>query len=317
MSTTARVGGFVLGLAAVAGAATALGVVVGPVETETLSHGDGHQGSAKQAPPRSPALPRGLMVSEDGYTLQVLNDRIEKPGAIVLRFRVTDREGGAVTAYHESHGEDLHLIVVRRDLTEFQHVHPMLGASGTWTVPLDFSSAGEYRVIADFRPEGSGIGYTLGHDVSVAGRYEPTPLPGPTRSVRVDGYEVRLNGDLAPGKTSSLTFSVTRDGVPVSDLQPYLGAYGHLVALRDHDLTYLHVHPEGGPDDDRAVAGPDISFAAEVPSMGDFRLFLDFRHDGQVHTAAFTLNAASARPARPTPSGSGSSDEPHDEAPHH
>ena len=41
-----------------------------------------------------------------------------------------------------------------------------------------------------------------------------------------------------------LTLTVTKDGQPVTDLQPYLGAYGHLVALRAGDLAYLHVHPE-------------------------------------------------------------------------
>ena len=60
-----------------------------------------------------------------------------------------------------------------------------------------------------------------------------------------------------------LTATVSRDGEPVTDLQPYLGAYGHLVALRDGDLGYLHVHPEGdtGP-------GPEIAFGTEFPSAG-------------------------------------------------
>src|SRR5438477_3662407 len=54
---------------------------------------------------------------------------------------------------------------------------------------------------------------------------------------------------------------VAQDGY----LQPYLGAYGHLVALRDGDLAYLHVHPDGAPGDGRTAAGPDVVFHAEVP----------------------------------------------------
>ena len=63
----------------------------------------------------------------------------------------------------------------------------------------------------------------------------------------MDGYTVTLDGDLTAGADAKLTLSVSRDGKPVTDLQPYLAAYGHLVALRDGDLAYLHVHPEGRP----------------------------------------------------------------------
>jgi hypothetical protein len=87
---------------------------------------------------------------------------------------------------------------------------------------------------------------------------------------------------------------ISRDGRPVSDLQPYLGAYGHLVALRDGDLAYLHVHPDGAPGDGRTAAGPEVAFHAEVPSAGAYRLYLDFRHAGRVHTAEFTAVAANS-----------------------
>ena len=99
----------------------------------------------------------------------------------------------------------------------------------------------------------------------------------------VGGYEVTLDGELEPGESSAVTATVTRDGEPVTDLEPYLGSYGHLVALREGDLAYLHVHPEdAGP-------GPEVPFVAEVPSAGRYRLFLDFQHAGVVRTAAFTL----------------------------
>ena len=126
---------------------------------------------------------------------------------------------------------------------------------------------------------------------------------------------LKLAGDLVPGTSSALTLRVSRDGTPVSDLQPYLGAYGHLVALRDGDLANLHVHPDGAPGDGRTVAGPDITFHAQVPSAGTYRLYLDFQHNGTVRTAEFTAVAgdAAARkpspPAQPRPSG-------HDDQPH-
>ena len=77
----------------------------------------------------------------------------------------------------------------------------------------------------------------------------------------------------------------------MTDLDPYLEAYGHLVALRVGDLAYLHVHPEGAPGDGRTPPGPDVTFSAQVPTAGTYRLFLDFSHGGRVHTAEFTVEA--------------------------
>jgi hypothetical protein len=119
----------------------------------------------------------------------------------------------------------------------------------------------------------------------------------------VDGYEVQLTGDLVAGQASPLTLTVRKDGQPVTDLQPYLAAYGHLVALRDGDLAYLHVHPEGAPGDGRTAAGPEIDFVAEVPSAGTYRLFLDFQHDGVVRTAEFTAATSGAGAVAAEPAG--------------
>jgi hypothetical protein len=174
---------------------------------------------------------------------------------------------------------------VRRDLSGFRHVHPTRSADGLWSVPLTLTDPGQYRVFADFQPADRAEGLTLGVDVPVAGAYRPTPLPAPSTTAEVDGYRVELTGTLAPGASSKLTLTVTKDGRPVTDLQPYLGAFGHLVALRDGDLAYLHVHPEeSGP-------GPAITFHAEVPSAGAYRLYLDFQHGGTVRTAEFTALA--------------------------
>ena len=104
-------------------------------------------------------------------------------------------------------------------------------------------------------------------------------------------YTVTLDGDLTAGTDADVTLTVERDGQPVTDLQPYLGAYGHLVALRDGDLAYLHVHPENA-DTGEPEAGPQIGFVAEVPSAGRYFLYLDFKHGDRVRTAPFTVGAS-------------------------
>ena len=91
---------------------------------------------------------------------------------------------------------------------------------------------------------------------------------------------------------SPVTLTVNRDGRPVTDLEPYLGAYGHLVALRERDLAYLHVHPEGDPDDASVPSGPAVGFVTEVPSEAAYRLYFEFQHQGTVRRAEFTVEAS-------------------------
>ncbi|PRC60084.1 heavy metal-binding domain-containing protein, partial [Mycobacterium sp. ITM-2017-0098] len=79
----------------------------------------------------------------------------------------------------------------------------------------------------------------------VAGEVAPAPPLATRTSDEIAGYTVELDGALTAGVSKQLTAKLTRDGEPVTTLQPYLGAYGHLVALREGDLAYLHVHPEG------------------------------------------------------------------------
>jgi len=187
----------------------------------------------------------------------------------------------------------LHLIIARRDLSGFQHLHPAEAGGGVWTVSVVLPKAGTYRFFTDVHPEGAKQQLTLGADIFAEGKDTFTPLPKAEQVAVVDGYEVKLTGNLTPGRTSKLVLSVRKDGEPVTDLQPYLEAYGHLVALRSGDLAYLHVHPDGEPGDGKTKPGPDITFYAEVPSAGAYRLYLDFQHGGKVRTAEFTAHAGS------------------------
>ncbi|UYM07127.1 hypothetical protein [Solicola gregarius] len=308
MNTPTRVTAFVIGVAAVFAAAAGIGTAVGPLDdtaaaTDAMGDHGGDAGAGHNESGHGTGasgveeLPGGLMVSQSGYTLDLEQSHVRPARSVPLRFRILGPEGEPVTSYTKEHGKDLHLIVVRRDMAGYQHVHPTLGSDGTWAVDLDLPTAGEYRVFADFAPAGA-EGITLGADLAVEGTYEPHTLPEPTGSTQVGDYTVTLDGKLAVGESSPLTLLVSRNGEPVTDLQPYLEAYGHLVALRDGDLAYLHVHPDGAPDDGETRPGPKIRFFAEVPSTGSYRLFLDFKHGDEVRTAEFTMNAGAGTQSR-------------------
>lgn len=292
MNTLAKLGGFTLALALVFGGAVAVGQAVGPrAEADGDRHGSAHGGESHATDTEGSGdageFPKGLMVSQDGYTLRPAATTLPA-GNRAFSFTVLGPDGDPVRAYTPTHDKDLHLIVVRRDLTSFQHLHPALGADGTWRVPLALPDPGAYRAFADFAPKARGEdALTLGVDLFVAGSYQPEAVPAQSRTAQVDGYTVTLDGELKPGTSSPVTLTLSKSGKPVTDLEPYLGAYGHLVTLRAGDLAYLHVHPDAEPGD----SGPTIKFFAEVPSAGTYRLFLDFRHDGVVRTAAFTAVA--------------------------
>jgi len=291
MRTPLRLGLFGLGLVAIFAASFGAGTLAGPTAT---AEGD-HEMSPGHADPTgghaAVELPGGLQIAEDGYRLELLTQSLSTDAATPLRLRVLGPDGSPVTAYTPTHDKDLHLIVVRRDLTGYQHVHPNLGADGVWEVPVRAPAAGQYRVFADFQPRDRDRALTLGADLPAAGHYEPVRLPAPSSTASADGYTVTVDGELVPGTSSTLTLTVARDGVPVSDLQPYLAAFGHLVALRDGDLAYLHVHPDGHPGDGHTSSGPEIVFHVEVPTAGSYRLFLDFQHQDVVRTVAFTAVA--------------------------
>ncbi|MFW3169623.1 hypothetical protein [Geodermatophilus sp. CPCC 206100] len=287
MNTPARLAAVALGLGAVFAAAVGVGRVVGPVDAPAATSGS--------TPPAAPASGTGAAdggpaVLASGYVLDPLEDRLPS-GTASFAFRVLGPDGAPVVDYDVEQVEDLHLVTARRDLTGYQRLHPELGPDGVWRVPLELTP-GSWRVVADLTPSALGQNLTLGTDVEVAGAYDPQPLPEPAAVAEVDGYSVALTGELLVGQESELTFSVSRDGRPVSDLQPYLGGYGILVALRAGDLAYLHPHPAEPPAGTTPTAGPHKTFVATAPSPGTYRLFLDFRHGDAVHTAAFTVGVA-------------------------
>jgi hypothetical protein len=305
----AKVAAYALGLAVIFGGAYGIGGMVGPVAERPAAEAAGV--TATDAPAESAAgadiLPGGLQVSQNGYTLTPLTTSIKPGEPTDFRFTVIGPDGKPVTGYQVAHGKKLHFIVVSRDLTTFQHLHPEL-ADGVWSVKLTLPEAGAYRAFADFVPA-DGEGLTLGTDLNAEGEYAPKALPEAGRTASVGGYTVSLAGDLVPGKSSKVTVSVAKDGKPVTDLQPYLEAYGHLVALRAGDLAYLHVHPDGEPGDGKTAPGPQITFYAEVPSRGDYRLFLDFKHEGTVRTADFTVRAEQKTEQGHEPASTGHTDD--------
>jgi hypothetical protein len=251
-----RVALFLAGLAGVFLAALALGRVA-DVDARTLE--------AEEAHGEEMSAPAGLAVEQDGYRL------VQDRASFVARrsqpyvFRILAPDGAALRDYDVEHERRLHLIVVGRGPdAPFLHLHPRQRADGSWTTPLKLPFAGSYRVFADFTTAGERR--TLGIDVVATGGSK-------TFAWWDSSYDVRLRED-----GDRFVFTVRGDSGPVA-LQPYLGARGHLVVLREGDLAYVHAHA----DED------ELAFEVPFPSSGRYRLYLQFKVGGVVETARFEV----------------------------
>jgi hypothetical protein len=271
--TAARLAAFGAGLVAVLGLGAGLGAAVGPHGSTT---------SATPAEDQAP-LGGGVVATAEGYRLVPLTIQLDPAGG-PLRFTIERQNGVPVRQFMPVHERDLHLIVVNRELTVFHHVHPILGADGTWSIDLPALPPGSYRAVADFQVAG-GPRLALGTDLGVAGSYRPTELRASPSHATVDGYDVDLATTRGNAGEVTAKLTVRKDGQLITDLEPYLGASGHLVAMRAGDLAYAHVHPV-----DREGGAGTVLFDAELSSAGRYGLFFDFKHGGIVHTAPFVFD---------------------------
>ena len=260
----------------------------------------GHEEDPMPADTEAQAV-QGATIDGGGLRVELARSELPQGKESSLSFSILGEDGAAVTDFETEHDRKMHLIIARRDLTGFQHLHPEMAEDGTWSVDVVIPDAGAYRVFADFNHEGESL--TLGSDLVVDGDADYQELPSQqTETETESGYTVGVEGEPASaGEESELTFSVALDGEPV-EVEPYLGADGHLVALREGDLAFLHVHPIGGADghdehggehsEPSSEGAEGIRFMTEFPSEGRYRLFLQFKHGGEVHTAEFTREVA-------------------------
>lgn len=271
-------------------AALASAAVVGSLLTACSSDDGQVEAGHTHAPGQghtSLAVGDGTRASEVGYTLDGVQVRESSDGIGELRFRIDDYEGDPVTDYVEELTKELHLYVVADDLTVFRHLHPTLGDDGTWTAPFDVPDAGAYRVVTEFiavDEGGNGDHVVLGKRLSL-----PPGDPGDTvaddRAVRVDVTEAPTTG-----ANGELRLRV-RDaaGQPVG-LGTYLGAYAHVTGFHRETGAMVHLHPLGAPE--VTEDGSELTFHAEIPDAGDYRLFAQVRVDGFLHTVPVELTVA-------------------------
>ncbi|MGX6444414.1 hypothetical protein ACWM35_14500 [Neobacillus sp. K501] len=230
---------------------------------------------------------QGVEVSD-----RVLADDVQvewKMDGDVVQLKIVDKSGKPIEKFDINHEKLLHLIIVSKDLSYFNHVHPEYKGGGFFEIKNDFPAGGEYRMVADFKPTDGGS-MTKMEWVQVEGeQLNPVPVTVNESLVdTVDGKRVTLMIDSpAAGKELSLKFSLNDEmtNQPIMDLEPYLGSIGHVVVLSENGERYLHVHAIEGQG-----SGPEALFETEFPESGVYKIWGQFQKEGQVFTVSYVVN---------------------------
>jgi hypothetical protein len=215
-------------------------------------------------------------------------------GASGLSLAVRDPDTGEpVTRFIDVHDRPLHLFVISRDLERFDHVHPERRDDGTFELRHELP-AGEYMLIADFLPA-NGTMQMLQRAIVTPGFSGPLFAAAPTPPVSpveqtAGGLRIRVEHEpLRPRRESLLRFVVSdaESGQPVTGLEPYLGATGHLLIVDNGLSTAVHGHPEG-----TRTTGPLVMFGPVFPAPGLYKMWVQFQRHGQIITAPFVVRVA-------------------------
>lgn len=214
-----------------------------------------------------------------------------KPGEETeIELFLYDAAGKPIEKYDINHEKMMHLIVVRDDMTEFMHIHPKYEGKGKFEVAAVFAKSGSYKLFADFIPTGSPQ-MTVTSRVKVSGTEQGTqPLvKDASLSKVVDGIAASLKiSTYKAGQPADLTFTFSDDKTkePITDLQPYLGAIGHVVILSEDLKRYLHVHPQDGNG-----SGPNAEFTTTFPEPGLYKIWGQFQRGDKTFIIPFTIEA--------------------------
>jgi Cu+-exporting ATPase len=221
-----------------------------------------------------------------------------------LKVTVLDMQTGQpVRDLTRSHQAWMHLIATREDLGTFAHIHPQpTGRPGQLAVDLTFPTAGRFIINPEFRRQGHMADIHQRQVITVTGSApNPAALSEGSRTAVVDGLRVELAGQPRAGQRSDLhyTFTDATTGEPVTSLQPYLAAAGHIVIMRADGQTFAHEHAEVADSRGRPVFalpgqtfGPELDVHAEFPTAGTYQTWAQFRlENGRVITVPFTIRA--------------------------
>jgi hypothetical protein len=258
------------------------------------------EGSKHYEAPRSCPVCGMALSLVDGARYQVtvtpLTGPIRPGEPTTLGFAIRDPQGKPVRKLEVVHEKILHLLVTSADLSWFAHEHPERNAKGDLELRMTFPAPGRYTLFHDFTPPRVGM-QVVPVELTVEGTPPPAvPLVVDEHDAKtIDGVTARLasSGPLLAEQNLDLVVSLARGDTPVTDLEPFLGAMGHLIIVSADLERFVHSHPvehRHRPSE----RGPDIRFQARFPAGGTYKAWAQFQHAGKLLTVPFTLEVAAS-----------------------
>lgn len=205
-----------------------------------------------------------------------------------MELQISNADGEPIQTFADNHEKKLHLIIVREDLSQFKHVHPEYAGDGLFRQSIVLPAGGKYKLFADFQASGYAQ-TTVSTTVNVGGDNRLDRVIADQELVKTaEKAKVELNlSALEAGHESELTFTFrhAKTGAALTDLQPYLGAIGHVVIVSEDLDHYLHVHPAN-----ELGSGPEAKFITNFPTEGVYRIWGQFQREGESFIVPFTVN---------------------------
>lgn len=230
-------------------------------------------------------MPLALHVPERvEYPMEVTHTpaRLNAGDEATLTLRVVDpATGETARRFDVVHEKLIHLFTVSQNLEFFAHIHPVAQANGSFVQRLKLPYGGMYRLLADFYPSGSVPQLALA-TLLTGGETPPGNLATSLSPYRAENMEAALTLEPeAPieGLETRLTFRFT----PADGIEPYLGAWGHMLAASADLIDLMHIHPFLG--DGRTP----LQFNVVFPRAGVYRIWTQFQRQGVVNTTQFTV----------------------------
>jgi len=239
--------------------------------------------------------------SHRSYNLEVTSNtsNITPKQAITFSYKIKNDKGEVLKNYEITHEKIMHFIAVRKDLSNFQHLHPEFNQStGEFTVMVTFPGDGPYRLFPDFTPGEENpqkLPVTVYHDVEVGNSskyYAQSVVPDTEQTKTYGDYKIAITFPKDAKKQQEITYSlnITKDGKLVTNLENYLGALGHSVILKEGSLDFIHTHAleatsgEHSMQQEITSTGPKISFTTSFPESGVYKIFTQFQQEGEIQT---------------------------------
>lgn len=209
-----------------------------------------------------------------------------------LTLQIQGDDDSPIRQFDVMHGKLVHLIVVRDGLDEFAHLHPEVDSAGNLTVEYKFPKSGMYRLFADHQAKGQTPGLATAEFI-IAGDDEPAAALVPDTSDEITVGQLKAHITATPGhqETTVRFHLIDLAGKALTDLEPYLGAMGHLVIISADGRDYVHAHPLS---EDRTAPNGDVDFAAHFAKPGIYKAWGQFQRAGAVFTVPFVLDHKAA-----------------------